>query len=540
MVPLGPVRRCQSAYSGETLVLVYSSVARPPIGGLRASSPVHFRKRTGGRDAEGPAGACYPQTDDVSAASGLVMPTSAGKSGGVAHILQPPTYAVVAAFCVRALLLVASYRAQYRYHLDLEFVGREAAMIASSLASGKGFANAFDGYEMATAWLAPVFPALWSLAFRAFPIKLSHGGIYAGQLMNSAFSAFTCWPIYWLGRRLFGAGTGLAAAWAWVILPTAILFPLEWLWDQSLSALVLTLLLCATYQVREAEASSLVWMGYGCLWGFAALLNPTLCVLLPFLAAWIAWGRRREGLATGYPLMKTFLFCVLCVLPWTARNFVELDGLVFVKSNFGLELWLGNNPHIPADDLYSPQLHPDNNFRELLPLVFSGEPKYMQNKERDALVFIRAHPRTFLELVGLRVLDTWTAAYDSRHDKWMRPLRLVQAEVVFCTAFSLLSLFGLALALRKNADQVLPLALSAVVFPIPYYITHTALRYRHPIDPVLTLLAVFAVAEAARWRRATAAPQLQKHGDGKAKVYAERFPLYNGARAVEHRLRPAG
>jgi hypothetical protein len=37
-----------------------------------------------------------------------------------------------------------------------------------------------------------------------------------------------------------------------------------------------------------------------------------------------------------------------------------------------------------------------------------------------------------------------------------------------------------------------------LVFPWLYYVTHPNLRYRHPIDPVLLLLA--AVAAASVWQ----------------------------------------
>ena len=46
--------------------------------------------------------------------------------------------------------------------------------------------------------------------------------------------------------------------------------------------------------------------------------------------------------------------------------------------------------------------------------------------------------------------------------------------------------------LRDCGMESLPLAMCLIVFPIPYYITHTALRYRHPIDPLMTILAVYA------------------------------------------------
>jgi len=49
--------------------------------------------------------------------------------------------------------------------------------------------------------------------------------------------------------------------------------------------------------------------------------------------------------------------------------------------------------------------------------------------------------------------------------------------------------------LRQKWWEALPLAMCLLLFPIPYYITHTALRYRHPIDPFMTILTVYAVGQ---------------------------------------------
>jgi Ca2+/H+ antiporter len=40
------------------------------------------------------------------------------------------------------------------------------------------------------------------------------------------------------------------------------------------------------------------------------------------------------------------------------------------------------------------------------------------------------------------------------------------------------------------------LAVFPVIFPCLYYMTHADLRYRHPIDPIVSLLTVIAVAKA--------------------------------------------
>jgi len=36
----------------------------------------------------------------------------------------------------------------------------------------------------------------------------------------------------------------------------------------------------------------------------------------------------------------------LVLIPWTARNYAAFGRLVPIKDNFGLELWLGNNPDV--------------------------------------------------------------------------------------------------------------------------------------------------------------------------------------------------
>jgi hypothetical protein len=80
-----------------------------------------------------------------------------------------------------------------------------------------------------------------------------------------------------------------------------------------------------------------------------------------------------------------------------------------------------------------------------------------------------------------------------------------RAYLIFSSAFSLLALGGVLLASRSSGSEAAPLWIAVLVFPATYYVTHTGLRYRHPIDPMLTLLATYAVAYAVsavsnRWQ----------------------------------------
>jgi hypothetical protein len=401
-------------------------------------------------------------------------------------LLRSPTLAVVVAYLLRMILMWFS-QVKEGVHPEFQVLGLEEGMVAMSLAAGKGFFGPFPGYQALTAWLAPVYPFIWAVF-----LKISHlnqeGLIILGETMNSAFAAATCWPIYSITRKLFGEKIGLASTWAWVFLPYSILMPLEWVWDQSLAALVLALLVDVTLRLRESM-SPLHWSLYGLLWGFAALVNPALCGLLPFFLAWLAFQRWRAGVISPALYGRVVLMFVLAMLPWTIRNYYVADGWVFVKSNFGLELWIGNHPAS-----YTKELHPLFSFPERYQLIMEGEADYGRGKQRLAMAYIKSNPREFLTKTWGRVLDTWSAREDSWSDGWIKGLHFSRGDIWLCSAFSVISFAGIALALWSVGLDALPPALCLLIFPIPYYITHTALRYRHPIDPMMTIFAVYALA----------------------------------------------
>jgi hypothetical protein len=411
----------------------------------------------------------------------------------IASVLQSPTLAVIAAFGLRVSLMWLSHYHENPTNPRFETMGLESSLLAASIAAGRGFYGPYPDYQATTAALAPVYPFFGAIGYKLFHLD-SFAATIVFQFINCIFSAATCWPIHAIGKKLFGGKVGLGSAWLWVFFPYSVLLSLEWTWDQSLGTLMLALIVLGTLALRDSDStSSLQWSGYGLLWGFTALVNPTLCIMLPFFLVWLAFRRRQAGL-TSLKLVATSVFMfILALLPWTIRNYYAVDGLVFVKSNFGLELWLGNNPAVR--EIYSPDLHPGKDKFQLLELVMDGEPNYNRLKQREAIAFIKAQPRLFLKHTFVRIEDTWTASYDSQLDPWILRLGLRRADIWFCTIFSLFSLAGIIIALRSNFWDSIPLALCVVLIPIPYYVTHTSMRYRHPIDPFMVIFAVYAIAQ---------------------------------------------
>ena len=208
----------------------------------------------------------------------------------------------------------------------------------------------------------------------------------------------------------------------------------------------------------------------------------------------LAQHRRRVHLPWVRQGVAAILFFVLILIPWTARNYLAFGKLVPIKDNFGLELWLGNNPDVKRS--MTPDHHPVGNPPEMQKLLLLGEAKYMQVKQREAVEFIETHPRFFLKSVLDRFVDTWTGTGDVPSDRWVGALRAGTAYIWLTSTLSLLSFAGLFLAWRSFGWEAAPIWIAPILFPITYYLTHSVLRYRHPIDPVLTVLAVCALARA--------------------------------------------
>src|SRR5271170_6933112 len=178
----------------------------------------------------------------------------------------------------------------------------ETGNIAYSLAAGHGFSSPYWQETGPTAWLTPVYPAWVAAVFLLFGIHTAHT-FFAIVLLNILFSAAAGVPIFYAGKRLGGLAVGSGAAWLWAIFPNAVIIPYEWVWDTSLAALLMATILWATLELAEAQ-SVRGWCGYGLLWGFALMTNPSLGSVLPVLLGWAAYRAWRRGeLRANRPLL---------------------------------------------------------------------------------------------------------------------------------------------------------------------------------------------------------------------------------------------
>jgi hypothetical protein len=372
----------------------------------------------------------------------------------------------------------------------------ETGNIAYSLAAGHGFSSPYWQETGPTAWLTPVYPALVAGVFVVFGIHTAHS-FFAIVFLNILFSAAACVPIFHAGKRVGGLGVASGAAWLWAIFPNAIMIPYEWVWDTSLAALLMATILWATLELVETQRSR-DWCGYGLLWGFALMTNPSLGSLLPVLMGWAAYRAWKLG---RLHLSRPALACgiaVLCCVPWTVRNYLQFHRFIPLRSNFAFELWLGNNEQFDEQTQVVPAANPER--AEIRNYIHMGETAFMRDKWKKAISFMRAHPRLEITLFTRRFVATWTGVEKPIESFRDTDSPLVRLVLISNALAAIGALCGILLLVRSRSVYAFPLAMGPLVYPVIYYVTHTSLRYRHPIDPVVLLLAAIAVAAVSQER----------------------------------------
>jgi 4-amino-4-deoxy-L-arabinose transferase-like glycosyltransferase len=382
--------------------------------------------------------------------------------------------------------------------LGLVPFANETGNIALSMAQGNGFSSPFLQETGPTAWLTPVYPAVVTAAFKVFGIRTAHA-FYAVLVLNILCSVAACVPIFWIGRRVGGVATGALAAWMWALLPTAIIIPYQWVWDTSLAALLLALITAATLS-PAATWGIFDWCGYGLLWGFALMTNPSLAAALPFLFLWAAvrsiradeqvvrW--KHAGMALG--------IAVLCCVPWTVRNYRAFHTWVPLRTTLPLQLWLGNNNLYDPD--YSGPVAPNAAREDIRQYARTGEIAFMSAKGAEAREFISGHRGLYAELTWRRVMAFWTGL-EHPWSGFFEAESLVVRVVVAVNVFTFLAMIcGVVVLARRRVAEGLVLAAWVAAYPVVFYLTRTLLRYRNVVEPVIVVLAAVAIMGIVRMR----------------------------------------
>lgn len=367
--------------------------------------------------------------------------------------------------------------------------GWEMGRIAASLASGHGFSNPFGPPTGPTAWEPPLYPYLTAGVFLVFGIY-SKASAFILLLLNSAFSALTCLPIFLIAKRMFSETVAVGAAWAWALLPNVMFWCTRAVWETSFSALLLATALWLALTMEDRDGW-LPWLEFGLLWGLIALNGTSLLSFLPAAGLWAWYRRAKVGKRSfaGVALASVVFFA--CLTPWLVRNYRTFGKFIFIRDNFGAELRLGNGNG--ADGTLMLYLDPPHDSYAMHQFQTMGEVNYIAMRKQQALRFIQADYGRFAVLSLKRFLCFWAGPPRVTDPPWLGPVK----DSLFL-ASSVLMLWGLGRALRQRRPGAWLLFWLVLLYPAIYYFVYSIPRYRHAIEPEIAILCVFLLTEAGR------------------------------------------
>ena len=378
--------------------------------------------------------------------------------------------------------------------------GFETGSIAGSLAQGEGFSSPFGIHTGPTAWIAPVYPLMCAVVFKMFGLYSTASAIIILSL-NSLFAALTCLPIYMLARVIFGSRVAALAGWSWATFPFFMRWPTTWMWEISLSGLLLSFLVFFSLAAVEDETWG-SWVKLGGLWGVAAITNPSLLSVLPFSLFWIAIQRRRASRPYAQPILAAAGLTILITVPWLARNWIVMGKPVFIRDNFGFEFYLGN--YHGSNGLGYLGKHPTENEIQLKLYSELGELGYVKHFQTEAVAFVKHYPEEFAILTLKRFVSFWDGGMinyeDTRYWRW-------EPWEMLCLAVPMF--FGLLVSVARDRNRgAALLGLVVLLYPLPYYFTYPQERYRHAVEPEMVVLTCFLMC--ALWDHARARFDLGK------------------------------
>ena len=441
--------------------------------------------------------------------------------------LRAPARIFWVAFLVRVLYMTLAHTYRIRVSEDHFQFGWEAGRIARALLTGYGyadpFANAFIAHTGPTAWLPPLYPLLLAAIFRVFGV-FTHASAWVLFTIQSAFSAATALATWEIAARCFSRRVALWSAWLWALYPAAMQYAVRWPWEMTITTALFAFTLVLALRMRSIdtqpprtsnlEPRTSQWLLFGLLWGLIALTNSTLLIFLPICGLWILLPNlgapsmrshresgpppaslvgRMGGIAhilRGHALAA--LLFLACIAPWTLRNWQVFHAFIPLRGNLGAEMYMGNGPG--SNGLLMEFYHPFQSPEQLRLYASLGEVRYVAMRGAAAKTFIASHPAHFCADVARRIYFFWAGVPHPADEAWYN-----EAGRTLNFAFlSVAGLFGLGLALARRVPAAGLFAWAFLLLPVPYYLITVHARFRHPLEPLICILAVYLFQSAER------------------------------------------
>lgn len=334
-------------------------------------------------------------------------------------------------------------------------------------------------------------------------------GLLLPRILQAVAGAAACALVSVLGCRISGRAAGLLAGAA-----AAAYGPLLFHEAQIMkTALTITLTVATAALFYFSEGRRTGWLAAGgAALGMTALSQENINLILPILAAWVAW--RSRGLGPRPVALRLAVMAagwILAVAPATIHNAVVSGELVLITSGGGEVFYTGNNEMASGHYRPPPFVRPDpffehEDFRLEAARRLGRPPAAITRSESDAfwwqegLRFIRGHPAAWLALLwdkAATYLNAFERPDNYSYDNFARFLAVLRLPLVTFGWVAPLGVAGLVLT-ASRWPELLPLQAAIGAYVVSALLFFTQDRYRMPMIPLLILFAAHAAVVLTR------------------------------------------
>jgi hypothetical protein len=361
--------------------------------------------------------------------------------------------------------------------------GIEMGLLADSLLHGLGYSSPFGGTTGPTAFIAPGYPTLIAGIFFVLG-SYTFASAIAIMVLQSLVGVATVALMMHVAYETLGPRTAKIAGWVWALSPPLLFLPTIF-WETNFSACFLVGMVALALRADRRPTRGM-WALLGACCAVVGLVNPALLPSLMGMLGWVAYRtwRRTRAMPVGLAVGLATLLVVFA--PWPIRNALRFHAFIPLRSTVGFELWMGNRPG--ATGYLDESLFPIYNAGELASYAAKGEVAYTNDKSAAARQYMAGRPGIFIALTLRRIFRFWTGTGNVSGS----PVYALHAGTT-----TMLGGVGLWLLFRRRVGALgCLMGIPLVLFPLPYYVTHAEFRYRIVVDPLMTILAAYAVA---RW-----------------------------------------
>ena len=374
---------------------------------------------------------------------------------------------------------------------------------AVSIADGDGYPEALEvtGGPGPTAFRPPLYPFVLAGVYKLSGTSDQQKRWDYARIAQAVVGTLVVALVALIGLQLLGRREALVAAAIAAIYPPLILAGSTFLTEPLFTALILAGI-AAILHYRGGD-DRLRWLFVaGALAGLATLTRTNGVTLIALLAlgAWTVRPRfsRRAVVAPAAAVAAS----VVVIAPWTIRNAVELDAFVPVSTQAGYAL-AGQHNRVAAEnraEWIAPFRVPD--YRPLFTGEHLGEVELTDRLGDRAKDYALDHPddvvaAAFWNTLRMLYLDDPVDTERSVAFSSGQPQGLAEVSIYAFWLLVLLAIAGCLVGAARRIPSFLWL-LPILLLISPMFVVGLT-RYRVPADPLLVLLAAFAVTWA--WTR---------------------------------------